>query len=214
MNKVIPTVFAHNKEEFNERFSKIISLSKNIQIDFMDGNFVNSKSVELSKIPNLKKYNKNFEAHLMVLKPKKYISKAKRKGFKKIIFHYESLKDFSEISSLISKIHKKNLECFIAINPKTKPEIILPFINLIDGVLLMGVYPGKENQEFIPDVYKKIKFLRKRFPNKTIQIDGGVNLFTVKRLKSSGANIINTGSFVNDSKKPRESLKKLRKLFV
>jgi len=87
---IIPTIFSKNKKQFNERFNKLIKISKNIQIDFMDGKFVKAKSVQLSQIPNLKKYKNNFEAHLMVKNPESWITKLKQKGFKKIIFHYSS----------------------------------------------------------------------------------------------------------------------------
>src|SRR6267378_2103541 len=88
--KIIPTVFCKNKKDFKERFSKLIKISKEIQIDFMDGRFVKSKFIDFSAIPNLKRYNNNFEAHLMVQNPIKYILKLKKKGFKKIIFHFNT----------------------------------------------------------------------------------------------------------------------------
>jgi len=211
MRKVIPTIFNHNKKEFKERLEKIFSISKDFQIDFMDGKFVGEKSIKVKETPNLKKLNKNFEAHLMTMKPEKKIGILKRKGFNKVIFHYESSKNPEKT---IKKIKKYGLKCFIAINPETSVKRIFHFLENADGVLVMGVHPGKERQNFIPETYKKIKEIKKVFPKKTIQIDGGVNIPTAKRLKNLGVEIINTGSFVSKSESPKGNLEKLKKAFI
>lgn len=207
---IIPTIFAHNKKEFISRFKKIIPVAKNIQIDFMDGKFVKSKSVSLKEIPDLKKYKNNFEAHLMCFNPEKYIQALKKKGFKKIIFHYESTNSQEKI---IAAIKKKKIQVYIAVNPETPVEKIFPYLEITSGILFMGVHPGKEHQNFISAVYKKIFQLRKINKKIKIQIDGGVNTKTASRLAKLGVNNINSGSFISESKKPREEFKKLNLAF-
>jgi len=207
--KIIPTIFAKNKKEFNERFEKLILVSNNLHIDIMDGKFVKAKSISINQIPNLKKYKNSFEAHLMVLNPEKYIRKLKLKGFKKIIFHYESLKDYTEVDKIIREIKNLNLTPFIAINPKTKIEHIVPFVNKTGGLLFMGVRPGKERQSFIPEVYSKIKQLKKLNKKIQFQVDGGVNFQVVKILSNLGVSAVNSGSLIANAKNPEEVFKKL-----
>lgn len=207
--KIIPTIFAKNKKEFDERFQKLFPVSNNLQIDIMDGKFVKSKSIKIGQIPNLKKYKNNFEAHLMTQKPEKYTHKLKQKGFKKIIFHYESLINHKQAEKIIQKINNANLEAFIAINPETQIEHILPFTKKIEGILFMGVHPGKEHQSFIPQVYKKIQQLKKLNPKIKIQVDGGVNFSVARRLSTLGVNAINSGSFIAKARNPKEVFKKL-----
>lgn len=212
MPQIIPTVFAISKKEFNERFNKLIKISKNIQIDFMDGKFVKAESISLNDIPNLKKHKNNFEAHLMVKNPKKYIKKLKSKGFKKIIFHYEALKNSKEIFDIIKLIKRNKLIKYIAINPETKLEKITSFLPEIEGVLIMGVYPGKEHQNFVKKVYNKIKALRKINKKIKIQVDGGINPNVIKSLAKLNINYINSGSFISNSKNPKQALRKLNKI--
>ncbi|MBS3084354.1 ribulose-phosphate 3-epimerase [Candidatus Pacearchaeota archaeon] len=211
MIKIIPTIFAMDKNNFEFRLNKIISISRYFQIDFMDGKFVKGKSIKISQVPNLKKFNKIFEAHLMTLNPEIKIKKLKRNGFKKIIFHYESSRNQERI---INKIKKSGLKCFIALNPSTPTKKIFPFLKNIDGVLLMGVNPGKEKQNFIPAVYKKIKEIKKVSSRTIVQIDGGVNRTTAKKLRVAGADILNTGSFVAEAKNPKKALERLKKAFI
>ena len=209
ISPIIPTVFAHNKEEFNERFKKLIKISKNIHVDFMDGKFVKAKSIQLRKIPNLKKYKNNFEAHLMIQNPIKLIKKIKQKGFKKIIFHYES----NNPEQIISTIKKLKLSTWIAINPETEVEKIYPFLRNVGGILFMGVHPGKEHQKFIQNVYKKIQKLRKTNKKIKIQVDGGVTPQVIKNLAKHKVNYINSGSYISDSKNPGEELNRLNSAY-
>ena len=212
MSGIIPTVFATSKKEFNERFEKLREISENIQIDFMDGKFVKSKSVSVSNIPDLNRYLNNFEAHLMVKSPGKYLTKLKAKGFSKVIFHYESLSEV-QAAKFVGDAKRKEFTVFIAINPGTALGFISSFLETVDGVLFMGVEPGREHQKIVPKVYSKIRELRDINQEITIQVDGGVNDKTAKMLGESGANLLNSGSFVTESPDPKKALKKLEKLF-
>src|SRR3989344_8449285 len=122
---IIPTIFSRNKKEFNQKFQKLQPISKKLQIDFIDGKFVPEKSVLIYQIPELKNYDNEFEAHLMVKNPLREIKILKEKGFKKIIFHYESLVIEKKILKVIETIRKHSLICYIAINPKTEINNIL-----------------------------------------------------------------------------------------
>lgn len=206
MKLVIPTIFAKNKKEFNEKFSKLLPIARNIQIDFMDGKFVPAKSIKLSQVPNLKNYKNNFEAHLMVSKPEKYLTKLKQKGFKKIIFHIEATNDPEKI---IEKIKALKMRPMVAINPETPIEKI----PRRTPVLFMGVQPGKEHQTFISSVYKKIKSFREKNKKTKIQVDGGVTDKTTPMLAKAGADILNSGSFISEAENPKEAYKKLNTAF-
>ncbi len=206
MIKVIPTVFAKDKSEFRNRFDKLISISRDIQIDFMDGKFVKAKSVALKDIPNLRKYKNNFEAHLMVQKPLGLIKKLKQLGFKKLIFHCNT----DDNVKVIAETRKNGMKCFMALNPAIKINEVCYLFDLVDGILLMGVHPGKEHQSLLNSTYDKIKQIRKCNEKLIIQVDGGVNLKTARKLIRAGSNILNSGSFVAESDNPRKALKELK----
>jgi len=199
--KIIPTIFAHNKKEFQQRFEKLLPIAREFQIDFMDGRFVSAKSVRLRDIPILPS-NKNFEAHLMVENPEKYLVRLKKKGFKKIIFHVEAT---NEPEKIIRRIRALGMKPMVAI----KPENSLVNLPKTSEVLFMGVHPGKEHQKFIPGVYKKISLLRKTNKDIFIQVDGGINSEVIKKLAKLKVNAVNSGSYIADSPDPRQTLKKL-----
>ena len=216
-NPIIPTVFSLNKKEFKERFNKLVKISKRIQIDFMDGKFVPNKSVKMEDIPKLKKYKNDFEAHLMVKNPKAWIKKAKQKNFKRVIFHIEATGSSEEINNLIKYSKNLNLEAFLAINPNTKMKLLMNFLKdnktNLDGILFLGVIPGKEGQKIHKKVFKRVKKIKKNFPNLITQIDGGINDKTIKGAVKSNVDYVNSGSFVSNSKNPKKQINLLEKYF-
>lgn len=202
--KIIPTIFAHNKKEFHERFEKLVPIANYFQIDFMDAKFVPAKSMQLKDVPTLPK-NKNFEAHLMCLNPENYFKALKKKGFKKIIFHIETT---SGPEKLIKKIKTLGMKSMVAINPETSLEKIPKN----SDVMFMGVHPGKEHQTFIPEVYDKIAELRSQDKTCFIQVDGGITPEVIKKLARLKVNAVNSGSFISSSPNPKKSLKELKSL--
>src|SRR3989344_2597565 len=157
LRKVIPTVFARNKKQFRERLKRLLELNRDLQIDFMDGKFVKTKGLKIEDVPDLSRYKARFEAHLMTENPSLYIKTFKNKGFRRVIFHYESINDRDKALGLIFYIHTFGMKAVVAINPETDVDDIEGILGYVDGVLFMGVHPGKENQKFITKVYKKIK---------------------------------------------------------
>jgi ribulose-phosphate 3-epimerase len=209
MSEIIPTVFTHDKKSFTKRFNRISKCSKKIQIDIADGKFVAFKSVDVNSLPSYSRSKLFLEAHLMVRNPEKYIDSLRRKGFKKIIFHTEVV-DEEDFSMLCDRITALGMIPVVAINPETKlSEKQLDRIYLTKFVLLMGVHPGREKQSFKKSVFKKIEKIKAAHKKTMIQVDGGINPKTAKMLFEAGANILNSGSYVANSKNPKEAMEEL-----
>ena len=215
MRKVIPTVFAKNKEDFDKKFKKIIKISKEIQIDFMDGRYVKAKGVKLSDVPNLKGRGK-FEAHLMVSDPEAWISDLKKKGFSKVLFHYDAIEDVDNVNHLVFEIKKFNMAPWIVFNSNTdfnSVKEVLSRVNDLSGIMFMGVKPGKEGQVLDSNVCRRIGNVNVLHKRLKVEVDGGVNDKTIEKLKKSGADIVSVGSFVSGSSDPKGALDLLKKKF-
>ncbi len=203
--KIIPTILTKNKKEFLSRLKTVSQFTKTIQVDFLNNTFIPQKTLPLKDIPSLKNYNA--EAHLMINNPENYLKELKRKGFKKIIVHIETLDDPNKFLSIT-----KEFKIFIALNPKTPTKKVEPHLKKISGVLFMGVPPGRNGARFLPSTIKKIQAFHKKHPNVKIQVDGGVNDKTVSKLAKVGATILNSGSFIAKAKNPKETYKLLTKI--
>ena len=122
-----------------------------------------------------------------------------------ITFHLDST---SNIEETIKFIKDNYIKVGIAVNPDESLDIIYPYINRIDYVLIMSVYPGKGGQKFIPDVIDKIKELQDK--NIYIGIDGGINEETIKCLKDLRVDNIISGSYVCLSDDMNASINELK----
>ncbi len=210
MNTIIPTVFAITRSEFQKRLTKL-SFAKHIHIDIMDGGFVRTHSLPFSSIPDLTHLPNDFEAHLMVRYPWRYIKKLKQKGLKKVIFHFESLME-SKIPKFIEEINSLRMVAVIAVNPETSIKKITPFLSSVEGVLIMGVHPGREHQHLIRSTYKKILELRRIDPLVIIQVDGGVSQKNIRRLARVGASLFNVGSSIANANNPKRVFSSLERV--
>ncbi|MCF7872340.1 hypothetical protein K9L97_04875 [Candidatus Woesearchaeota archaeon] len=210
--KIIPTIFSKNKKEFEERYKKLSKITKELQIDIMDGKFVKTKSIQPKDLPNFIHTGKTIEAHLMTKNPEKYLKILDSKFVGRIIFHYETIKNTKKIKEFIKEIHKKGMHAILAINPETKTTQIKEIIPEINKMLIMGVKPGKEKQKLLKNTYTKIKEIKKLNQKIQIQIDGGVNKQTAKKLRSAGAEILNTGSYISNAKDPKKTLEELKNI--
>jgi ribulose-phosphate 3-epimerase len=209
MREIIPTVFTRDKKSFTKRFNKIKNVSKKIQIDIADGKFVAFKSIDINSIPSFSRSKLFLEAHLMVKNPEKYIESLRRKGFKKIIFHVEAVDD-EDFSMFTDRITALGMIPVVAINPETRiSNKILDKIYLTKFVLLMGDHPGKEKQILKKSVFSKIAKVKEFSKKIIIQIDCGVNPKTAKLLFIAGADILNSGSYIFESKNPKLAIEEL-----
>lgn len=181
-----------------------------IHLDVMDGKFVNNKAFTISEIKKLNDISlKPFDVHLMVKNPEKYIKDLAMLNVLTITFHYEAVKD---VNYLVNYIKSFGIKVGIAINPKTNIKALIPYLDIIDQVIIMSVEPGMSGQAFIESTYEKIRELKDIIDNsfKTlIEVDGGINDTNAALLKEYGANILVSASFIQEDLNNIKYLKEL-----
>lgn len=207
MIEVIPAIIAQDFKELEEKIKRVESYVNWVQLDVMDGQFVdNSTWNQPDDLKNLKTDLK-MEAHLMIAEPEKHLDNWIESGIKRFIFHFESTDRPREI---IDKVKKAGLEVGLAINPETSIEVVDNFINQLDLILIMTVYPGRGGQELLPETLVKIKQLRQRYKDVNIEVDGGINPKSAPLVIQAGANLLASGSAVFKSENIEEAIKKLK----
>jgi len=199
--------FQELKDKFERLRSFLSEFDNWIQIDITDGKFVSTKTNV--NLEDLKYFTGcvNVEFHLMINKPEETIGEWIRLGPKRIIVHIEAIENMAEIFNVC---RGNNVEIGLALNPETPNVMIEPWINAVDLILFLGVHPGKGGQEFIPEVLKKIKSLRRNFPDVKIEVDGGVRTANIKELKKAGVDIFVIGSGILKSPDIGAAIKELK----
>jgi len=186
------------------------SIADAIHVDLMDGIYVDNKNFTIDEVINdLKDVNKPLDIHLMVDNPIKYISDLSLLKPKTITFH---LNTTDNIEELINTIKDYNINVGIAINPDEDIQLIDKYLDIIDYVLIMSVYPGKGGQTFIDSVLSKISYLDNK--NILIGIDGGINDKSIKLLKNYKIDNIVSGFFVCMSEDFNKQINILNNLYL
>ena len=169
-----------------------------IHVDVMDGHFVPNLTIGPPVIKALRNQSSlKFDVHLMISPVHKYIDAYANAGADIITIHPEATENLEDSIKKIKELKKK---VGVSLNPETKIEVIINFLDKIDLVLIMSVNPGFGGQKFMPEVLTKIKDLKKIQKDKNlnfdIEIDGGINFDNCKIAIEAGANILVSGTTV------------------
>lgn len=180
-----------------------------IHVDIMDGKFVKNKTMPFSEMKNIYKYtSKRLDVHLMVKNVEKYIKDYVTLNTEFISFHIET----ENVLENLNLIKKHGIKSGLAIKPNTEVKELVPYLPLLDIVIVMSVEPGLGGQEFISETEEKINELRVLLDeydsNALISVDGGVNKNT--KNKCFNADILVSGSYIINDSNFQERINNLR----
>ena len=209
--KIAPSILSSNFSKLGEEITTLNNSECDyIHIDVMDGHFVPNLTIGPGVIKSIRPYtNKIFDVHLMVNPVMNILPSFIDAGSDIITIHHE-ISD--NVFDCINLIKKNNLKAGISIKPKTEAKEIIPYLELIDLILVMTVEPGFGGQKFLPNQLKKISDIKGLISNRDIEleVDGGINYNTAKQVIDAGANVLVSGSTIFSSKNYNESISKLR----
>lgn len=185
-----------------------------LHLDIMDGVFVPNISFGFPVLEGLKPIcQKPMDVHLMIVEPGKFVREVAQTGAYMMNVHYEAC---THLHRTVAAIKEAGMKAGVTLNPHTPVSLLEDIIQDVDMVLLMSVNPGYGGQKFIEHSVEKTRALRDMITRKgldtLIEIDGGVNLETGKRLLEAGADILVAGSFVFKAPNPAEVIHKLKTL--
>jgi len=225
--EIIPTILVDNFKEVEAKIKAVEKYVNWVQLDIMDGVFVNNETWPHSVVPGVAKRGKKYfqeieklkklktnvkiEAHLMVQEPEKEFDQW-LKVVDRIIVHFESKITNRElgIRKLIEKAYKNKKGIGLALNPETHYAVTTPFLKDLDLVLLMAVQPGWGGQQLKGWVLEKAEALRKIWPKGNIEVDGGVNDENATKVIDSGVNLLCAGTYIYRSKNIERAIEGLK----
>ncbi len=173
-----------------------------IHVDVMDGHFVPNITVGPLIVKALRPVTKlPLDVHLMIENPEIYIEDFYKAGSDIITVHQEAT---PHLHRTIQQIHDLGIKAGVSINPSTSVSVLDEIICEVDLVLVMSVNPGFGGQSYIPSCTSKIRKVRGMLDNcgssADLEVDGGVNVDTVKEVISAGANAFVAGSAIFNEK--------------
>ncbi|MBR9690260.1 ribulose-phosphate 3-epimerase [Candidatus Woesearchaeota archaeon] len=204
--EIIPSIIANSQEELNELIDRVKDFAKTIQLDVMDGQFVQNTSFQFDF--TLPEHSCHVEAHLMIKDPISWIQKHHNK-IDTILVHIETTDNPSEIIDMVKGLGKR---IGFALNPKIPVGDVKHYLEKIDEVLVMTVNPGFYGSEFLPEALDKVEEFRKLANWVDIEVDGGITDQTIMQAHNAGANLFISGSYIVKSDNPKKAYENLVKI--
>lgn len=183
-------------------------------LDVMDGVFVPNISFGFPVMQAMARLvQKPLDVHLMIVQPEKFINEVAALGAKVMNVHYEAC---THLHRVVQQIKDKGMLAGVTLNPHTPVCVLEDIVRDVDVIMLMSVNPGFGGQKFIEHTLEKTSRLRelidKSGSEALIEIDGGVNVVTGRRLVEAGADILVAGSAVFGATDPKAEIELLHKL--
>ena len=185
-----------------------------LHLDIMDGHFVPNISFGPHVVKTIRPLTKMFfDVHLMCSKPEILLEPFAKAGLDQIIIHVEL---GNSVTPLLWKIRALGKKVGLSINPPTDINLIKPYLDKIDHLLIMTVNPGFGGQEFIYEMLPKIQqvnaWRREKNLSYTIGVDGGVNFKTAGECARAGADMFVSGSALFAAHSLKQAVTKMRKI--
>ena len=174
-------------------------------MDVMDGHFVPNLTMGSDLVKSLKGISP-LDVHLMITDPCDFIDDFCEAGADIISVHIEANKP----KEALQLIKSKNIKAGIALNPSTPKDAIEDVVSEADMILVMSVEPGYCGQSFHENAIDRVKEYREKYPDKLIEVDGGVSTSNSEKLIQAGADILVAGSAVFNSEDPIQTIKQMK----
>lgn len=225
MEEIIPAIMPQGLDDLNEKVGAIRGHAKVVQLDIMDGKFVQAKTWpyfhsndrffqalqnEEAGLPYWE--DVDYEIDLMVEHPDQHIDQWLALGPKRIVLHIESLLHPEESLKKLSEI-RSIVEIGLSFDDDYEVSNLDNYLELVDFVQVMGIDEiGVQGGPFEPRVLYNITYIREKFPDMPISVDGAVNPDTIQKLRDAGATRFVAGSAIYGSGVPSENIHRLKSL--
>ena len=206
--KIAPSILSADFSCLEREIRRVESEADMFHLDVMDGHFVPNITFGPLVVEAVRRITRlPLMVHLMITDPSRYADAFAKAGADWLLFHVEAV---PEPSDLIARVRSLGPRPGLVLNPENPPEAVLPWLPLVDLLLVMTVHPGFGAQRLIPETLGKIARIREHILKEglslPIAVDGGINPETAPLAISAGAEILVAGNAIFGTDDPLEAI--------
>lgn len=211
--RVGPSVLAGDLSDISGEAQKVVQAGADyVHLDVFDGNWIpGAFTFGPMVIKALQRHVPGafLDVHLCVTNPVQYLRELAQIGVSRVTVHIEAIRDPAAVAEQGRSL---GLSMGLAIAPSTPATAqLLQVAQFFDLILVMTVPPGFGGQAFMPEVLPKVEALRARYPEKAVEVDGGVNVQTARLAGKAGANEAVAGTSVFKAQNVLRAIQDLRR---
>jgi len=197
--KIAPSILSADFTRLGEEIDSVRDADY-LHFDVMDGIFVPNISVGIPVLESVRRFtDMTLDVHLMITEPVRFVKSFIDAGADIVVIHAEA-DTAAQTARALQIVRDSGKRAGLSLKPGTPAESILPYIDMLDLVLVMTVEPGFGGQKFMAGPLEKIRYLRALVKARSlcceIEVDGGVNLKTAKSCVEAGADVLVAGSAI------------------
>ena len=212
MAVLAPSIISADYRCLADQLALVAPFSSSWHVDVMDGHYVPNLTIgpmimdAIAKASDLPQ-----DVHLMISNVDDTWEWYAKAGARRIAYHHDQSSDAAKLARVIGEA---GIGPGLAVNPDVDVADIEPFLDHVDHLIVMSVYPGFSGQKFIPEAVPKVAALRKLIDERNlgieIYIDGGVSPETAPACVRAGADFLISASAIFGAPDPAAVARELR----
>lgn len=212
MATLAPSIISADFTRLGDSLRSVEQYSSAWHVDVMDGHYVPNLTVgpmivtAIAKVSSLPQ-----DVHLMITNVDETWEWYAKAGARRIAFHHDQSADADKLARLMSE---SGIGPGLAVNPDVDVADVEPFLDVVDHLIVMSVYPGFSGQKFIPDALPKLAKLRELIDDRDLAvelyIDGGVSPVTAPGCVEAGADVLISASAIFGADDPPAVAREMR----
>jgi ribulose-phosphate 3-epimerase len=214
MGKLAASILAADLAHLAAEVKAVEGSADIIHIDIMDGHFVPPIALGTVVVASLRPCTDlTLHGHLMVDAPESFFEELAEAGLDVVSFHHEAVGD---PEPAVAKARAAGMRAGITLNLETPVEMVFPYLELVDDVMLMSIRPGWSGQDLNPEVYPRIETVRREVDRRgleiDVEIDGGVKVANAQRAFDAGATVLIAASGIYQAPDKAEAARELARI--
>ena len=209
---IAPSILSADLFRLGEEVQRVENAGADwLHVDIMDGHFVPNLSFGPAVVSSLNgKTNLALDVHLMVEHPCSFIEPFAKAGADLLTVHAEA----NEVCTALEQIKACGVKTGLSVKPDTPAEAVAAYLDRLDLVLVMSVYPGFGGQAFLPQALDQIRRVRQLINDSGrkiwLEVDGGINAKTAPQVIAAEADALVAGNAIFSSADPARALMQIR----